>query len=156
MNVRAELTIEKPIGEVWGIMGNQFGDVHKWSSNFKESKPGGPQKFKDINYSLRETITERGITIQVLETFDPKNFILKYYITEGLPEIAKSAHSTWSLKQISADKTLVVMDFELEAKIPLNDIMASKIEMGLKDSATVLAGELKYFMETGKPHPNNN
>jgi hypothetical protein len=155
MNVKAELTIEKPIGEVWEIMGNQFADVHKWSNNFKESKPGGPQKFEDINYSLRETITDRGITIQVLETFDPKNFILKYYITEGLPEIAKSAHSTWFLKQISVNKTLVVMDFELEPKAPLNDVMVSKIEMGLKGSTKVLAEELKYFMENGKPLPNN-
>jgi hypothetical protein len=155
MNVKAELTIEKSIREVWEIMGNQFGDVHKWSSNFKESKPGGPQKFEDINYSLRETITDRGITIQVLETFDPKNFILKYYITEGLPEIAKSAHATWFLKQISEHKTRVVMDFELEPKAPLNAVMASKIKMGLKASTTVLAEELKYFMENGKPLPNN-
>jgi hypothetical protein len=153
MNVKAELIIEKSIGEVWEIMGNQFADIHKWSSNFKESKPGGLQKFEDINYSLRETITDRGITIQVLETFDPTNFILKYYITEGLPEIAKSAHSTWFLKQISVAKTLVVMDFELEPKAPLNDVMASKIEMDLKSSTTVLAEELKYFMENGKPHP---
>jgi hypothetical protein len=153
MNVKAELIIEKSISEVWEVMGNQFADVHKWSSNFKESKPGGPQKFEDINYSLRETITDRGITIQVLETFDPKNFILKYYITEGLPEIAKSAHSTWSLEQISGNKTLVEMDFELEAKIPLNDVMAAKIKMGLKESAMMIA-ELKYFLENGKPHQN--
>jgi hypothetical protein len=33
--------------------------------------------------------------------------------------------------------------------------MASKIEMGLKGSTSVLAEELKYFMENGKPHPNN-
>jgi hypothetical protein len=156
MNVKTELTIEKPIDEVWEIMGNQFGDVHKWSSNFKESKPGGPQKFEEINYSLRETITERGVTIQVLESFDPKNFTLKYYITEGLPEIAKSAHSTWFLKQISVNKTLVVMDFELQPKAPLNGVMASKIEIGLESSTMILAEELKYFMENGKSHPNNN
>jgi hypothetical protein len=155
MNVKAKLTIEKSIGEVWEIMGNKFGDVHKWSSNFKQSKPAGPQKFEDINYSSRETITDRGITIQVLETFDPKNFILKYYISEGLPEIAKSARSTWFLKQISIDKTLVVMEFKLEPKAPLNDVIASKIEMGLKGSTTVLAEELKYFIENGKPLLNN-
>ena len=56
MNVKAELTIEKNIGEVWEIMGNQFADVHKWSSNFKESKPGGPQKFEGINYSLEKQL----------------------------------------------------------------------------------------------------
>ncbi|MFT5791364.1 MAG: hypothetical protein ACI8RP_001706 [Urechidicola sp.] len=153
MNVKAELTIKKTIGEVWEIMGNQFADVHKWSSNFKESKPGGPQKFEDINYSLRETITDRGITIQVLDTFDPKNFSLKYHITEGMPEIAKSAYSTWSLEAISSEKTLVALDFGMESKISLNEEMKSKIENGLKSSAIKIAEELKYYLEKGKPHP---
>jgi hypothetical protein len=153
MNVKAELTIEKSIGEVWEIMGNQFADVHKWSSNFKESKPGGPQKFEDINYSLRETITDRGITIQVLDTFDPKNFSLKYHITEGMPGIAKSAYSKWSLEAISSEKTLVALDFGMEPKMSLNEEMKSKIENGLKSSAIQIAEELKYYLEKGKPHP---
>jgi haloalkane dehalogenase len=150
---KVELTIEKSIAEVWEVMGNQFAEVHKWSSNFKESKPGGSSKFEGINYSLRETITDRGITIQVLETFDPKNFSLKYHITEGMPEIAKSAYSTWSLEAISSQKTLVVMDFNLEPKIPLNEEMKSKIESGLKSSAMQIAEELKYYLEKGIPHP---
>jgi hypothetical protein len=153
MNVKAELIIEKSIGEVWEIMGNQFADVHKWSSNFKESKPGGPQKFEDINYSLRETITDRGITIQVLETFDPTNFTLKYHITEGMPEIAKSAYSTWSLESIRSEKTLVALDFGMESKISLNEEMKLKIENGLKSSAMQIAEELKYYLEKGKVHP---
>jgi hypothetical protein len=153
MNVKAELTIEKNISEVWEVMGNQFADVHKWSSNFKESKPGGPQKFEGINYSLRETITDRGITIQVLETFDPKNFSLKYHITEGMPEVAKSAYSTWSLEALSSEKTLVALDFGMESKVSLNEEMKSKIKNGLKSSAMQIAEELKYYMEKGIPHP---
>ncbi len=141
MNVKAELTIEKSIREVWEIMGNQFADVHKWSSNFKESKPGGAQKFEGINYSLRETITDRGITIQVLETFDPKNFSLKYYISEGMPEIAKSAYSIWSLEAISSEKTLVALDFGMESKVSLNEEMKSKIKNGLNSFAMKIAAE---------------
>jgi hypothetical protein len=147
---RVALTIEKSIAEVWEVMGNQFAEVHTWSSNFKESKPGGSNKFEGISYSFRETITDRGITIQVLENFDSENFLLKYHITEGMPEIAKSAYSSWSLEVISSQKTLVVMDFNLEPKILLNEEMKSKIESGVKNSAMQIAKELKYYLEKGK------
>jgi hypothetical protein len=70
-----------------------------------------------------------------------------------MPEIAKSAYSTWSLEAISSENTLVVLDFGMESKISLNEEMKSKIENGLKSSAIQIGEELKYYLENGKPHP---
>ena len=155
INVKSELTINKPIDEVWEVMGNQFAAVHKWSSNFKDSKAGGPSKFDGIDYSCRETVTDRGITTQVLEAFDPSKYTLSYKITKGAPEIAKKAYSTWSLRQVDLETTLVVLDFSLEPKMPLNEQMQSKIKSGLAKSSMLIAEELKYYLEQNEPHPNN-
>ena len=46
---RVALTIEKSIVDVQEVIGNQFAEVHKWSSNFKESKPGGSRKFEGMS-----------------------------------------------------------------------------------------------------------
>jgi uncharacterized protein YndB with AHSA1/START domain len=54
MEIKIELTIKKPIQEVWEVMGNQYGHADKWSGNFKTSKPGGEAKFMGLDYSIRE------------------------------------------------------------------------------------------------------
>lgn len=155
MNISIRLSIEKPITEAWEVMGNQFGYAHLWSSNFKTSKPGGKAKFDGLSYSLRDTTTDRGNTIQELTAFDPQNHSLTYQITKGAPEIAKMAGATWSLVEQSNTSTLVIMDFVMKPKIALNEEMETKIRMGLTASVKALAEELKYFLEKGEPHPNN-
>ena len=152
MNIIVELSIEKPVAEVWEVMGNQFGYAHRWSSNFKTSKPGGEAKFEGISYSLRDTTTERGNTVQELTAFDATNHSLTYEITKGAPDIAKKAGATWSL-EAKDNSTMLHMDFIMEPKMPLNEEMETKIKTGLTASVTQLAQELKHYLEKGEPHP---
>lgn len=154
MKIKVSQTINKPTSEVWEVMGNQFGDAHKWSSNFKSSKPGGNAKFKGLAYSLRDTETDRGNTIQELTAFDVTNHSLSYVITKGAPEIAKQAGATWTLTQQNEDVTLLVMDFNMEPKMELQKEMEEKIRMGLTSSVEELASELKYYLENGKTQLN--
>ena len=156
MKIKVELTINKSIQEVWEVMGNQYGSADKWSSNFKTSKPGGEAKFSGLEYSLRDTTTDRGNTIQELTAFDPNKYTLSYVITKGAPEIAKMAGADWSLVGESENVTMLSMDFIMEPKMPLNAEMETKLKMGLTASVKELAEELKFYMETGQPHPNNS
>jgi len=156
MNIKVELKINKGIQEIWEVMGNQYGHADKWSSNFKTSKPGGEAKFNGLDYSLRETTTDRGNTVQELTAFDPDKYKLSYVITRGAPEIAKLAGADWSLVSESENVSMVSMDFIMEPKMPLNAEMESKIKIGLTASVKELAEELKFYVETGKPHPNNS
>lgn len=153
MEIKVNVTIEKSIADVWEVMGNQFGHAHLWSSNFITSKPGGEAKFEGIDYSLRDTTTERGNTIQELTAFDAKAYTLSYEITKGAPEIAKLAVSTWFLEENEAG-TIVHMDTIMEPKMPLDIAMEGKIQMGLTASFQQLANELKYYVENGERHPS--
>ncbi|MCI5054947.1 MAG: SRPBCC family protein [Flavobacteriales bacterium] len=155
MEIKVQVKINKSIDEVWEVMGNQFGEAHLWSSNFKTSKPGGNKKFEGIDYSLRDTTTANGNTIQELREFEPKKFSLKYEITAGKPEIAKTVFSHWYLKE-TAEGTTAFMDSMMEPRQELSQEIASKIQMGLTASFQTLANELKFFLEEGKPHPNNH
>jgi hypothetical protein len=132
-------------------MGNQYGYADKWSSNFRTSKPGGEPKFSGLEYSLRDTTTDRGNTIQELTSFDPNRYTLSYVITKGAPEIAKMAGAEWSLVSESENVTMLSMDFIMEPKMPLNLEMETKIKMGLTASVKELAEELKFYLETGRP-----
>lgn len=153
MNIKVELTISKSIQEIWEVMGNQYAYADKWSSNFKTSMPGGEAKFKGLEYSLRDTTTDRGNTVQELTAFDSDKYTLSYVITQGAPEIAKMAGAQWSLVSQSENLTMLSMDFIMEPKMTLNTEMETKIRMGLTSSVEELAEELKYYMETGTAHP---
>jgi len=150
MEIKVQVMINKPIDEVWEVMGNQFGQAHLWSSNFKACKPGGPAKFNGLDYSLRDTITERGNSIQELEAFDPETHALSYVITKGAPEIAKKASSSWYLKEMEGS-TAVYMDSVMEPKMPLPEEMATNLQKRLTASFNQLAIELKHYLETGEP-----
>jgi len=156
MKIIVELTINKSIQEVWEVMGNQYGYADKWSSNFKTSKPGGEAKFSGLEYSLRDTTTDWGKTVQELTAFDSDKYSLSYVITKGAPEIAKMAGAKWSLVSESENLTTLSMNFNMEPKMPLTAEMETKLKMGLTESVKELAEELKFYLETGKPHPNNS
>lgn len=155
IQVKRELTIHKSSVEVWRVVGEQFGEVHLWSSNFKDSKPGGEKRFKGIDYSYRATITDRGETIQLLDAFDSENYRLAYHITKGMPGVAKSATGVWSLKPLKSDQTTVSIEFEMEVKNILGYLLSPVIKLKIGKSAEEIAEELKYYMENGKAHPRN-
>ena len=108
IQIKKELVINKDIEEVWNAMGIQFAQVHLWSTNFKDSKLGGSSNFSGIDYSERITITDRGETIQELDSFDASTHSLAYHISKGAPSIAKNASAIWSLNSTDANKTTVV------------------------------------------------
>ena len=153
INIKRELIINKNIEEVWNVMGLQFGEVHIWSTNFKTSKPGGMSKFPELDYSERITTTDRGETIQVLDSFDSSNYKLTYHITKGAPPIAKHASAVWSLVHEGNDKTKVIIEFNLITKGIMGFLMTPLIKIGIGKSAVEITEDLKYYLENGKPHP---
>ena len=48
MNIIKKTTINKPVEEVWEVLGNQFGEISNWASIIKESKVYGESKMKQL------------------------------------------------------------------------------------------------------------
>jgi hypothetical protein len=153
MKVKQEAIINKNAAAVWEVMGNQFAQVHLWSSNFKSSNPGGDPKLPGLDYLYRDTVTARGQTIQELDNFDPDNYFLSYHISKGAPKIAKNARGDWSLEAIGPDKTKVTIEFFMDPKGLLPVILSPIIKKKLGKAGAEIAEELKYYIENGKPNP---
>ena len=154
IKTRSELIINKDIQTVWEVMGNQFPDVHRWSSNFTASKSGGAPKLANLDYLYRETITERGVTVQEVDVFNPDNYSVKYHITKGAPAIAKMASGHWYLERITDEKTNVVIEFFLETEGIKARMLSPLIKKKIGANGAEIAKELKYYIENGKAHPN--
>ena len=153
IHIQKELEINQNVEVVWEIMGKQFAQVDKWSTNFKNSKPGGSPKFDGLAYSERITLTGRGETVQVLDSFDSTTHTLTYHITKGKPSIAKQASAIWSVNIVDANKSTVVLEFDMTTKGLLGFLMTPLIKKGIGKSALEIAEDLKHYVENGEPHP---
>lgn len=150
IHTSSELIIDKDIDAVWEVMGNQFTEVHLWSSNFSDSKPGGDPKLSNVDYLHRATMTERGVTLQELDAFDPENYSLTYHISEGAPAIAEKAYAKWHLKPIESGKTKVILEFFIDTKGFKARLLSVLIRKKIGAAGDTIAQELKHYVETGK------
>jgi hypothetical protein len=152
IHAERELIIDKDVNEVWEVMGLQFAQVHLWSSYFLDSKSGGIKQFEALAYSERITQTDRGETVQVLDSFDSENYTLAYHITKGMPGIAKTASGVWSLEATENNKTMVTIAFDMEIKNAIGYLLSPVIKLKIGRSAEEIAEELKYYVENGEAH----
>ncbi|NET30922.1 MAG: hypothetical protein F6K19_02820 [Cyanothece sp. SIO1E1] len=153
LQFKEEALIQKPIDEVWEILGNQFTEPHLWATNFIASKPGGTPKLPGLSYRHRATLTESGDNWQELDAFDPANYSLTYHISKGVPPIAKSAIGTWKLVKISETQTQLDVDFSLTTKGLLGFVMSPIVGKKVGKASAEIVEEFKYYLENEQPHP---
>lgn len=155
MHITKKTTIDKPIEEVWEVLGNQFGQISNWASIINESKVYGESKLKGINYAIRETDTAQGITKQEVTSFDPKKHSLSYKSISGTPPIIKEVRAHWSLAKTNSNFTNLEMDFKADMK-GLGFILSPLVKIKLGKIGNELLEELKFYVENGQPHPRKN
>lgn len=152
MDINKKITIDKPVEEVWEVLGNQFGQISNWASLIKESKVYGESKLNGVDFSIRETNTLKGITKQEITSFEPEKHSLSYKSISGTPPIIKEVRANWSLAKNDSNTTKLVMDFTADMK-GLGFILAPIVKIKLGKIGDELLEELKYYLENGKQHP---
>ena len=152
MNIIKKTTINKPVEEVWEVLGNQFGEISNWASIIKESKVYGESKMNGVNYSIRETNTLNGITKQEITSFEPEKHSLSYKSLTGTPPIIKEVRALWSLTKSDSNTTNLVMDFNADMK-GLGFILVPIVKKKMGKIGDDLIEELKFYVENGKQHP---
>ncbi|MFT5512208.1 MAG: hypothetical protein ACI8SE_000605 [Bacteroidia bacterium] len=152
MKIVKELIINKPIEDTWEVLGNQFGNIDKWSSLILRSEVSGKATLPGVNYSVRSTETTGGPTKQELTAFNPEQHTLSYKAIAGAPFFAKAIRATWSLSKNKSDATDLVLDFEVDFK-RIAGILTPIVKKKLGKVGDELLEELKFYVENGKPHP---
>ena len=153
MEIKKNTTINKPIDDVWEVLGNQFGEISNWASVISESKVYGAPKLDGLSYSQRETNTTQGITVQEMTSFNPKQYSLSYKAVSGTPFFIKNTNAKWFLSKRNEGSTQMNMSIDIETKGILGFLLTPIVKIKLGKLADVLVGDLKYFLENGNPHP---
>ena len=151
MRIVKKLLIEKPVEEVWEVLGNQFGKIDRWASLISHSEVSGPSKISGVDYSIRSTKTTQGDTQQELTSFNPKKHSISYKSISGTPAIIKQVMAHWSLENRGEKSTHLVLDFTVKMK-GLGFFFAPLAKIKLGKVGDVLLDDFKYYLENGKPH----
>ena len=152
MKIIKELSIAKPVEEVWEVLGNQFGEIDKWASIISHSDVSGQPKLPGVNYSMRNTTTTQGDGQQELTGFNPDKHEISYKSISGTPAIIKQVSAHWSLQKEGENNTQLRLDFTAEMK-GMGFILAPIAKIKLGKVGDVLLDDFKYYVEHGKPHP---
>ena len=150
MRIVKELTIQKPVEEVWEVLGNQFGGIDKWASLVSHSEVSGPSKMAGVNYSVRSTQTPAGLGQQELTSFNPTKHSLAYKSLSGTPAIIKQVNAEWTLKEEGSNQTRLTLDFRAQMK-GIGHVIVPIAKMKLGKVGDELLDDFKYYVENGKP-----
>jgi hypothetical protein len=153
MKIIKELSIEKPIEDVWEILGNQFGEIDKWASLIHKSEVSGEPSLPGITYSIRSTETAQGPTKQEMLEFDPASYSLKYKAIAGTPFFIKDISAKWSLTKTNNDSTQLILDFNFVTAGLIGMILTPVAKLKLAKLGDELLDDFKYYVENGQPHP---
>ncbi len=145
-----EITIDKPVQEVWDILGNQFGEAYKWASGINHSKSFGTPQISDANCNNRTCELASGKIKEVVRQFDPQNRILEYEVIEGFPFFVETGINGWELTDLGG-KTKVNMHLKVKTKGIVGGMMRPMMKMQFKGLTNSVLVDLKHYAETGKP-----
>lgn len=150
MNIKKEIIVNKPIAQVWEVLGNQYGDAYKWASGLDQSEAVGLPKLEGAPCSQRTCQTNFGKITEAVRTYDETRYVLEYEVIKGFPGFIDSAVNNWQLK--AADQgTKVIMDFNMTTKGFLGLLMGPLMKRQMNKVITKVLDDFKHYIETGEP-----
>ncbi len=155
MKVTKHITINAPVQEVWHTAAVEFDKIGIWASNVSNSSEASDTiEFDDAQMAGRVCTTSLGDTYERFVDFSESDHHFTYAI-EGdvMPFFVKKALNTWTLIPLSDDTTQLTMSAELDVNLFPGSLMRLPMAIQSKRLLQENLEELKYYIETGQPHP---
>jgi len=155
MKITRTLMIDKPIEEVWDILANRYTEAGSWASAVYMSRPReGTPKVAEAPVLGRICETSLGPIVESIETFNTETRTLAYSATaKKMPSFLTGLLYTWKLTAAGPNSTRVDMVLTADIAFPFNVLMGWMMRLQFKGAIDSSLAELKYFVETGRPHP---
>lgn len=152
MEFKRKIIIDKPVDEVWQVLGHQFGDAYQWASGINHSKGFGEPKIEAAHCNNRACELASGKIKEVIRKFDPDHYLLEYEVIEGFPSFVESGVNNWKLTALGG-QTRVDMHLVIKTKGFLGRVMGPLMKMQMNGLTQFVLVDLKHFVEEGKPSP---
>ena len=149
VSVSEQQTVAARPEEVWRVLGDDFGDVHRWSGYVRSCEPLDEQPAEGAPVAGRVCeVPVMGRLEQRLVSFDAERHRL-VWTTEGerLPAWTTQFRDDWSLEPIDDDRTRAIARVSVQTSfsVPVvgaavSAIMGVTTRRGLRDLAAQVEG----------------
>lgn len=155
MNVNTELEISASASDVWDVLGRQFSDISSWCATVNESHPHQMGKsLPGAPSAGRECDTTYGFFTETFLEYNNDRMEMYYEVTsKKLPFFIRKFFNRFTVKPLGKNRSLVSMRAGADMMQPFGWLMSPLMEGQMGKSLINQVEELKYFVETGRPHP---
>ena len=154
MEMQAEAFIDALPEAAWAVIGDQFGRIGEWACPITgssiEGQPGaGAVRTCRIG---RFGPVAPGVIAERLTVFDLADRSLAYEAAEGMPAFVTRAVSRWSVHPGPGHSCVVWVHATLTLQ-PWARAAGPLLRWRLRGQSRRVLEELRYRVETGRPHP---
>lgn len=157
------ITIAAPAASVWQVIVHDYATIAQWSSAIPHSTP-----LSDLpaltNLSAVEDAPVSGracsATVPDVKTvheqflyYDEAQQRFGYAAVAGLPPIIRHAENHWAVESLTAESSRFAIRCVVELADWLGYLLAPLLKWQLNRTGRFTLEELKYYIETGHPHP---
>ena len=147
LDIKATRRINKPIGEVWRFVVDEFTNSHEWAFGTSSCRPGTESEDFD-----RICHTESGTLKDTITKVDDHNHVFEFSVT-GLPFFVRSVVATWSLESVSDTATDITIGPRIETMPLIGNLMEIPVKKALNKLYPELLNDMAIFVETDQPSP---
>ena len=149
MEFKRTFLVNKPIEQVWDILGNQFGQACHWASGVHHSEGRGATDLTNYTGGTRECRTDFGRLKERVELFDPHNYRLRYVAYQGFPFFVDNGRNTWMLTA-KGRQTEVSMALVMTMKGLMGKLMSPVMKGQMRKAVDQIVVDFKTYAETGQ------
>lgn len=153
MRISTSTIIQRPASDVWDLLGRRFGEASTWASSISASQAVGEPTIVDAPCGRRECrVAVRGADrlVEELVAYDDAAMTLTYRLAEGMQQVARSAHNTWSVVRLAETTSELRIEAEV-ALVPTRRAVGLVLRPYLSAMGRRNADDFKTYVETGWP-----
>ncbi|MEM0948907.1 MAG: SRPBCC family protein [Pseudomonadota bacterium] len=154
MRIEKTVTVNASADRMWEILGTEYLQSGRWASAVYHSSGKGEPKIAGAPAAGRVCQTSLGPFTETIEAFDPVQRHVAYSATgEKMPSFIKGLTNSWRVTPMGPSASKIEMELTADIAFPFNILMGPMMKMQFGSVVKNVVGELKYYGETGKPHP---
>ena len=154
MKILKTVTIDKPIGEVWKAIGDNYADAGLWSSAIYASAATNGKAVDGAPVSGRVCETTLGPFTESIVEYNADKTTLSYIASgDKMPGFVRQLKGSWRLSEKAGSATVVVMQLTADIAQPFQFLMGWMMKRQFNAAISVSLEDLKYYLENGARHP---
>ncbi len=153
MRISTSTTIERPASDVWDLLGRRFGEASTWASSISASQTVGDPSIAGAPCERREcrvAVPGAEHLVEELVAYDDAAMTLTYRLAEGMQQVARSAHNTWSVVALGETTSQLRIEAEVDL-VPTGRALGLVLRPYLSAMGRRNADDFKTYVETGRP-----